>query len=80
MFVNHEYFVYIMASIGKRLYVGMTNDLFRRGWVHKFGTEKSFTHQYPIHKLVYFEKFSDVNLAIARETQIKDYRREKKIV
>ncbi|HET9135681.1 MAG TPA: hypothetical protein VFO76_03520, partial [Candidatus Kapabacteria bacterium] len=48
-------------------------------WEHKFGTQKSFTHQYHINKLVYFEKFSDVHLAITRETQLKDYRREKKI-
>jgi putative endonuclease len=57
----------------------VTNDIFRRVHEHKFGTGDSFTHRYHIHKLVYFEKFNDITQAIARETQIKGYRREKKI-
>ncbi len=76
---NTEYFVYIMASISRRTYVGVTCDLFRRVHEHKFGEEESFTHRYKINKLVYYETFSDIRDAISRETQIKDYRREKKV-
>ncbi|MBS1902323.1 MAG: GIY-YIG nuclease family protein [Bacteroidetes bacterium] len=69
-----------MASLSKRTYVGVTADLFRRVYEHKFGEEESFTHRYHINKLVYYETFNDIRDAISRETQIKDYRREKKVV
>src|SRR5690242_16423326 len=77
--IKGEYFVYILSSISKRIYVGVTNDLFRRVWEHKFDSSKSFTHQYRISKLVYFEQHSDINQAIVRETQLKNFRREKKV-
>ena len=74
-----QYYVYILASISKVLYIGVTNDLKRRVWEHKQSLVKGFTQRYHIKKLVYFENTSDVIAAIEREKQIKKWRREKKI-
>jgi putative endonuclease len=72
-------FVYILASRTQRLYVGVTNDLVRRVYEHKTGTIAGFTRRYGIDRLVYFESFSGPLEAIAREKQIKDYARVKKL-
>ena len=57
----------------------MTNDLIRRVYEHKNHLDKgSFTAQYNIEKLVYFEVTSDVNAAIEREKQIKGWNRKRK--
>jgi len=74
-----EYFVYIMASISGVLYVGVTNDLQRRVYQHKHKLLKGFTSKYNVTRLVYYEHTPDVRAAIAREKQIKGYRREKKV-
>jgi len=76
---DHTYFVYILASKTRRLYVGVTNDLEARVWQHKNETDDSFTSRYNIDRLVYFEDFRDVDQAIEREKQIKKWRREKKV-
>ncbi|MCD4705821.1 GIY-YIG nuclease family protein [bacterium] len=69
-----------MASISKTIYIGVTNDVYERTWQHKRGFNKnSFTDRYNCHKLVYYETFDDINEAIAREKQLKRWRREKKI-
>ena len=60
------------------MYVGMTNNLERRVYEHKHKLIKGFTSKYNIHKLVYFEQFNNAQDAIAREKQIKKWRREKK--
>jgi len=60
------------------LYVGVTNDIVRRLCEHKSGVNEGFTKKYNIHKLVYLEVFDYVDLAIAREKQIKGYSRAKK--
>jgi putative endonuclease len=73
-----QYYVYIMASLSRRLYVGMTNDLRRRVWQHKTGALPGFTRKYRVMKLVYFEVTSDPNAAIAREKQIKRWPRTRK--
>ncbi len=75
----HDYFVYILTNDSGTLYVGMTNNLGRRLWEHRSGTFDGFTKKYRIHRLVYCESTSDVWEAIAREKQIKRWRREKKI-
>ena len=75
----HQYYVYIMASRGKTIYVGVTNDLLRRVLEHKEGLTGGFTAKYKITKLVYFEDTSDVRAAIAREKQLKAWRRSKKV-
>ena len=62
------------------LYTGVCNNLIRRVWEHKNKVNlKSFTAQYNINKLIYFEYFQDINFAIAREKQIKAGSRAKKI-
>jgi putative endonuclease len=61
------------------LYTGVTNNLKRRCYEHKQKKAKGFTQKYNIDKLVYFEKFDIIELAIAREKQIKGYSRAKKI-
>jgi putative endonuclease len=75
---NRTYCVYIMASENRTIYVGVTNDVGFRGWQHKEGTIPGFTNKYRCHKLVYAEHFTNVNEAIAREKQLKRWRREKK--
>ena len=76
---SHAMFVYILASKTRRLYVGVTNDLVRRVWEHRTGAVPGFTRRYGIHRLVYFETIVGPAEAIAREKQIKDYARVKKI-
>ena len=60
------------------LYVGVTNDLRRRITEHKNETLDGFTKKYHLHKLVYFEEYSEVNDAIARKKQLKGWVRAKK--
>jgi putative endonuclease len=60
------------------MYVGVTNDLNRRLYEHKNKLVKGFTDKYNVDKLVYFEEASDVHSALAREKEIKKWRREKK--
>lgn len=74
-----NYFVYILASLSRRLYVGVTNDLERRIAEHKSGRCGGFTARYKINRLVHFEETPDVKVAIAREKQIKRWSRAKKV-
>jgi predicted GIY-YIG superfamily endonuclease len=60
------------------LYVGVTNNVERRLVEHREGKVKGFTTRYGIHRLVHFEQYEDVRYAIAREKEIKAWRREKK--
>lgn len=72
-------YVYIASSQSRTLYVGVTNDLQRRMWEHKEGVGSGFTTRYHITRLVHYEAFADIRDAIAREKQIKRWRREKKV-
>jgi putative endonuclease len=76
---DKRYYVYIMASKGRVLYVGVTGFLTRRVLQHKAGDIEGFTKRYHVNRLVYFEVFRYVNNAIARETEIKKWRRDKKV-
>jgi putative endonuclease len=74
-----SFFVYLMTNNNNNvMYVGMTNDLERRVSEHKSKLIKGFTEKYNVTKLVYFEETGDVTAAIAREKEIKKWRREKK--
>jgi putative endonuclease len=73
------YHVYIMASASGVLYIGVTNNLERRVAEHKSKRHASYTANYQITKLVYFEAFGNVKDAISRETQYKKWRRNKKV-
>ena len=73
------YFVYILTNkTDKVMYVGVTNDLARRIREHKSEQIDGFTKKYHVHKLVYFEEYTEINDAIAREKQLKGWKREKK--
>jgi len=72
------YYVYIMANASRRLYVGVTNNLQRRVYEHKTKRLLGLTSKYNLTRLVHFEATTDVRVAIAREKQVKDWRREKK--
>jgi len=69
------YFVYVLASRTRVLYVGVTSDLERRIWQHKQHAIEGFTSKYKVDRLVHFEETTDVREAIAREKQIKGWRR-----
>ena len=73
-----QYYVYMLASRSRRLYVGMTNDLQRRVFEHRTGS-CSFTHKYRIDRLVYFETTQNVMAAIAREKELKGWLRKRKL-
>ena len=73
------YFVYIMSNSSKMLYTGITNDVETRAFQHKSKRIPGFTQRYNLHKLVYFERFSNVLEAIGREKQIKGWSRFKKV-
>ncbi len=78
-FRPRSYFVYIMTNRSKTLYTGVTGYLERRVWEHKQGMKGTFTMRYKIDRLAYFERFSSIHTAIAREKQIKRLLRMKKI-
>jgi len=77
--MTRQYYVYILANISRRLYVGMTNNLERRIYEHKQKLLPGFTSEYNITRLVYIEMTADVAAAIAREKQIKGWLRRKKV-
>jgi len=68
-----------MASKGRVLYMGVTGALMSRVLQHKSLEQDGFTKKYHITRLVYYESFQYVNNALARETQLKKWRREKKV-
>jgi putative endonuclease len=74
-----NYFVYILSSKNKVLYVGMTDNLSRRTFEHKKGLVDGFTKRYNVNKLVYYEVHSDLRSALKREKQLKNWHREWKI-
>ena len=77
--MNRTYFVYILASLSRTLYTGVTINLQRRIVEHRDGLVPGFTARYRIFRLVHFEMFGDIRSAIAREKEIKAWRREKKV-
>jgi putative endonuclease len=74
------YYVYILASRKHgTLYIGVTSNLLGRTYQHKTGAAKGFTSRYHIHLLVWFECYEDPLTAIAREKELKKWRRDWKI-
>ena len=76
---DKTFYVYILASKSRRLYVGVTNNLQRRVHEHKNKLVDGFTKQYNIDRLVYFEDTQDVMSAITREKQIKGWLRIREV-
>jgi len=77
--MSRTYFVYILASRSRNLYTGVTSNLQRRMVEHRQGLVPGFTTRYQIFRLVHFELLGDIRDAIAREKEIKGWRREKKV-
>ncbi len=78
--MHRQYFVYILASATRELYIGVTNDLSRRIPEHRQGLHPdsyAFTHQCT--RLVHVESCTDVRDAIRREKQLKGWKRRRKI-
>ena len=74
-----RYYTYILSNKNDTtLYIGVTNDLGRRIAEHRSGMIPGFTQKYSCHKLVYYEEYSNVEMAIAREKQLKGWSRAKK--
>jgi putative endonuclease len=75
----HTYYVYILTNIKRNvMYVGVTNNLENRIAEHGDGRGGAFTRKYKLNTLVYVEEFQFVDEAIAREKEIKGWRRSKK--
>ena len=73
------YYVYILTNVNDDvMYIGITNDLMRRLAEHCAEQIEGFSKKYHTHKLVYFEEYSDPMAAIAREKQLKSWKRAKK--
>lgn len=77
--MDKRYYAYILASRSRNLYTGVTNNIRRRLVEHREGRVPGFTSKYRIFRLVHYEVFGDIRLAIAREKEIKAWRREKKV-
>ncbi|EKE15122.1 MAG: excinuclease ABC subunit C [uncultured bacterium] len=76
----NDYYVYILASDRNgTLYIGVTNNIVRRVTEHKNKEIKGFTEKYNINKLVYFEKYEDINEAIVQEKRLKKWNRKWKL-
>ena len=76
--IIHNYFVYFMASQSCTLYIGVTNNLEKRTHEHKHKLIEGFSKKYGCDRLVYYEHYSDINIAIEREKQLKKWNRKKK--
>ena len=74
-----KWFIYIMASEWRTLYVGMTSDIETRIHDHRNGTGAVFTRRYRCDRLVYLEQQVDKRSAQARELEIKGWKRCKKV-
>lgn len=76
---NYVYYVYILTNhYNTVLYIGVTNDIVRRTYEHKKKLGSNFTKKYNVNKLVYYEAFEFIALAIAREKKLKGWSRAKK--
>jgi putative endonuclease len=76
---NRKFYVYILSSFSKVIYIGITNSLERRLYEHRKGLFEGFTKKYHCHRLMHFEEFDSPIEAISREKELKGWRREKKV-
>ncbi len=77
---KETFYIYIISN--KKygtIYTGVTNDISRRIWEHKTKVYKGFSKKYDLDKLVYYEVYQDIESAITREKQLKDWKREWKL-
>ncbi len=74
-----QYWIYVLVSgSGNAMYIGVTGDLERRIWEHRNGQGSEFAKKYRTTRLVYSEEYDNPADAIAREKQLKGWRRERK--
>jgi putative endonuclease len=76
---DRRYWVYLMCSVSRVLYIGCTSDLSTRVYQHKHGLIPGFTSRYAVTRLVYFECSTNAAAAVARERQLKGWSRERKM-
>ena len=75
-----QYYVYVLTNRTNRvLYIGVTNNLERRIFEHKNKLVEGFTKKYNLNKLVYYEATNDIDGALEREKQLKNWHRDWKI-
>ena len=77
--LEKQYYVYILTNKSNTLYTGITNDLYRRLYEHKNKLVEGFTKKYNITKLVYYDITEDIESAIRREKQLKNWHRDWKV-
>ena len=77
---NHDYWVYILTNKHcTTLYIGITNNISRRLFKHRYRDGEGFAKRYPLNRVVWIEHFRNVNDAIACEKKLKGWRRSRKI-
>ena len=76
---EYHFYVYILSSRSRTIYIGVTNALRARVLEHREKVPGTYTARYNIHRLVYVERFQYINNAIAREKELKDWNRDRKI-
>ena len=79
MYKHRVWYVYILGSLSGTFYIGFTGRLEARTFEHKEGLLEGFTSKYGVDRLLYYESFDHPLTGIAREKQLKGWRREKKI-
>jgi putative endonuclease len=76
---NHDYWVYILTKHCTTLYIGITSNISRRLYQHRYGDAEGFTKRYHLNRVVWLEHFRNVNDSIACEKKLKGWRRNRKI-
>ena len=79
MMLSKQYIIYILRNNKGLFYIGITSNLPQRIWQHQNKLSEGFTKKYNITKLIYYEIYRDPLTAIAREKQLKNWNRRKKI-
>ena len=74
-----SFFVYILSNPARQLYIGVTSNIDRRVWEHRSGAVPGYTQPHRIHELVYWEMTPNARAAIAREKELKNLKRRRKI-
>jgi putative endonuclease len=77
--MDRQFYVYILASVSRNLYIGFTSDLEKRVWEHKTKAMSGFSEKYNVNRLVHYEEFARADDGIAREKQLKRWSRAKKV-
>ncbi len=78
--MSNNFYVYTLTNISRStIYTGVTNNLERRVYEHKNDLVDGFSKKYKLHYLIYFEQYTDVREALAREKQLKNWHRNWKL-